>query len=99
MTSTELRRLAACRLQDTIWVAAPCDFSGELALGIKDAMRAQGFDAVVTSFNGDYVGYVIPARYYHLSGYEPRTMSFFGPYMGDYTDELIRALATALASR
>ena len=30
------------------------------------------FSASITSFNGDYVGYVILPRYYHLNGYEPR---------------------------
>lgn len=74
----------------------PCDFSGELALGIKDCLRARGADAVITSFNGDYVGYVIPARYYHMSGYEPRLMSFFGPNVPDYFDEMIRAMALSL---
>ena len=62
-------------------------------------MRARGFDAVTTSFNGDYVGYVIPVRYYHLGGYEPRVMSFFGPNVPDYFDEMIRAMALDLVNR
>ena len=90
--------LQAFRIGDTVWISTPCDFSGELALGIKDSMERRGHHAVVTSFNGDYVGYVIPARYYHLNGYEPRTMSFFGPNVPDYFDELIRALATDLVA-
>lgn len=88
--------LQAFRLGDEVWISTPCDFSGELALGIKDFLRARGGTAVITSFNGDYVGYVIPARYYHLDGYEPRLMSFFGPYVPDYFDELMRALALDL---
>jgi len=86
------------RLHKVVWASTPCDFSGELALGIKDALRARGWDAVVTSFNGDYVGYVIPPRYYHLGGYEPRLMSFFGPNVPDYFDELIRTMALSLVS-
>lgn len=84
------------RLDDMVWISTPCDFSGELALGIKDCLRARGADAAITSFNGDYVGYVIPARYYHMSGYEPRLMSFFGPNVPDYFDEMIRAMALSL---
>jgi neutral ceramidase len=87
----------AFRLGDMIWISTPCDYSGELALGIKDMLRARGFAGVVTSFNGDYVGYVIPSRYYHLNGYEPRIMSFYGPYVPDYLDELARTLALELA--
>jgi len=84
------------RLNDSLWVSTPCDFSGELALGIKDFLRARGSSAIITSFNGDYVGYVIPSRYYHLSGYEPRIMSFYGPNVPDYFDELIRTMAVEM---
>jgi hypothetical protein len=86
------------RLENSIWISTPCDYSGELALGIKDMLRARGFSGVVTSFNGDYIGYVIPSRYYHLSGYEPRIMSFYGPYVPDYLDELARTIAMNLAA-
>jgi neutral ceramidase len=88
--------LQVFRIDDSIWVSTPCDFSGELALGIKDFLRARGSSAVVTSFNGDYIGYVIPSRYYHLGGYEPQLMSFFGPNVPDYFDELIRSMSLAL---
>lgn len=91
--------IQAFRLGDVVWVSTPCDFSGELVLGIKDQLRARGADAVVTSFNGGYVGYVIPTRYYHLNGYEPRTMSFHGPNVADYFDETIRTLAAQLLER
>ena len=86
------------RLENSIWISTPCDYSGELALGIKDMLRARGFRGVVTSFNGDYIGYVIPSRYYHLSGYEPRIMSFYGPYVPDYLDELARTIALNLSA-
>lgn len=88
--------LQAVRLGPTVWLSAPCDFSGELALDLKDFFRARGHNAVVTSFNGDYIGYVIPSRYYHLGGYEPRTMSFFGPCVPDYFTEVMRTLGGEL---
>jgi hypothetical protein len=87
------------RLDDSVWISTPCDFSGELALGIKDFLRVRGSSAIITSFNGDYVGYVISPRYYHLNGYEPRVMSFFGPNVPDYFDELIRTMALSVASK
>jgi hypothetical protein len=90
--------LQAWRLNDSVWISTPADFSGELARPIKDSLRARGLAAAITSFNGDYVGYVIPARYYHLAAYESRTMSFYGPHLADYFDELIRALALGLAA-
>jgi hypothetical protein len=84
------------RLNDSVWISTPCDFSGELALGIKDFVGSKGASAAVTSFNGDYVGYVVPSRYYHMDGYEPRLMSFFGPKVPDYFDELARSMALKL---
>ena len=90
--------LQVFRIDDSVWISTPCDFSGELGLGIKDFLRVRGSDAAITSFNGDYVGYVIPSRYYHLNGYEPRLMSFFGPNVPDYFDELIRSMALTLVT-
>ncbi len=80
------------QLNNAVWISTPCDFSGELALQIKDFAKARGYLACVTSFNGDYIGYIIPPRYYHLSGYEPRLMSFYGPYMADYLESSIEAM-------
>jgi hypothetical protein len=91
--------LQVFRVDGSVWISTPCDFSGELALGIKDCLHAHGSNAIITSFNGDYIGYVIPSRYYHLSGYEPRLMSFFGPNVPDYLDELIRRMALALVDK
>jgi hypothetical protein len=88
--------LQGFRLDDSLWFSTPCDFSGELALGVKDFLRPRGYHAVVTSFNGDYIGYVILPRYYHMNGYEPRLMSFFGPNVPDYLTDLIRQTAVEL---
>lgn len=88
--------IQAFRLGRSVWISTPCDFSGEMAMDIKNLARVRGFSGNVTSFNGDYVGYVIPLRYYHLDGYEPRTMSFYGPNVPDYLDDLIRRMVDVL---
>jgi len=88
--------LQAVRLGTTVWVSTPCDFSGELALELKEHAQARDRRLTVTSFNGDYIGYVIPTKYYHLGGYEPQTMSFHGPSTADYFEELIRRMVDGL---
>lgn len=88
--------LQAVRIGSAIWVSTPCDFSGELALVLKEHAQARGRRLTVTSFNGDYIGYVIPTKYYHLGGYEPQTMSFHGPATADYLEELIRRLVDGI---
>ena len=84
-------------MDSEVWVSTPCDFSGELALSVKNALRPRGIEVVVTSFNGDYIGYVIGSRYYHMDGYEPRLMSFFGPNVPDYLQELVQSLALKIS--
>ena len=88
--------LQAIRIGNMVWVSTPCDFSGEYAFQLKNTLAAKGFDANVTSFNGSYVGYIIPGRYFYLDEYEPRLMGFFGPTMGDYTFDLINQMTGML---
>jgi hypothetical protein len=82
----------ALRIGNLIWITAPCDFSGEYALQIKNALAAKGFSANVSSFNGSYLGYIIPGRYFYLDKYESKLMGWFGPNMGEYTVDLIHRI-------
>jgi hypothetical protein len=75
-----------------LWITTPGDFSGEYALLVKNSLAAQGFKANVTSFNGNYIGYIIPGKYYYIDEYEPKLMGWFGPNMGDYTMEIIHRM-------
>lgn len=84
--------LQLIRIGDILIIGTPCDFSGEIAARIKAEVFRQGFRAMITSFNGSYIGYVIPSKYYHFDAYESRTMSFFGPAIGDYIPDLIRRM-------
>jgi neutral ceramidase len=88
--------LQAVRIGNLIWITTPCDFSGEYALQIKNALASKGLMANITSFNGNYVGYIIPGRYYYLDEYESRTMGWFGPNMGDYTVDLINRIINTI---
>ena len=85
--------LQTIKIGNLIWLTAPCDFSGEFALQLKNSLASKGFNANVTSFNGSYVGYIIPGKYFYLDAYEPKTMGWFGPNMGEYTFELLRHLS------
>ena len=85
------------RIGDAVWLGTPCDYSGELAMDLVDATKGSGVVPVVTSFNGDYVGYVVPSKYYGMNTYETRTMSFFGPQLPDFLDGLLRELVTVIS--
>jgi neutral ceramidase len=86
------------RIGGLVWLTTPCDFSGEMSLPHKAALAARGFRANISSFNGDYIGYVVPAKYYHLDTYETRTMSFFGPAVPDLFDSVLRELSARLTA-
>ncbi|MBZ5857298.1 neutral/alkaline non-lysosomal ceramidase N-terminal domain-containing protein [Flavihumibacter profundi] len=91
--------LQAVRLGNMIWITTPCDFSGEFALQLKNSLAAYRFDANVSSFNGGYVGYIVPGRYFYLDKYEPKVMGWFGPNMGEYTMDLIRQVARIISGK
>ena len=73
---------------DLNFVSTPCDFSGELYGGINNSHKP----AMITSFNGDYVGYITKDAHYDQSDYmEVMTMNWVGPFYGNYFTSLINA--------
>ena len=88
--------IQAARIGNMIWITTPSDFSGEYAVQIKNNLVAKGFESTITSFNGSYVGYIVPGRYFYMDEYESKLMGWFGPNMGDYTMDLINQLTGAV---
>ncbi|MCD6365729.1 MAG: hypothetical protein J7M14_07620, partial [Planctomycetes bacterium] len=74
-----------------VLLGMPCDYSGELANRLESA-KVGPVESLVTSFNGDYIGYLIPHGRYHLKHYESRDANLFGPWCGEYFDELSRRI-------
>jgi neutral ceramidase len=84
--------LQAMRIDNTVWITTPSDFSGEYALQVKNSLAVNGFISNVSSFNGSYVGYIIPGKYFYVDEYESRLMGWYGPEMGEYTVDMIRQI-------
>lgn len=84
------------RLGNTMLIGTPCDFSGELVAELDSFASEQGFDLMVCSFNGDFVGYITKDEHYHLNAYETRTMNWFGPHNGRYFQEIIKKMTEHL---
>lgn len=77
-------------------VSTPCDFSGELFPGIEQEYKPM----IITSFNGDYIGYITEDSHYDSSSYmEVRTMNWVGPYYGSHFQHMINTAAGRLGSR
>lgn len=79
--------LTGLRIGTQILLGTPCDFSGELALPFYEKASANGFDVMITSFNGSYVGYITLDKHYDLNHYETRVMNWYGPENGAYFSE------------
>ena len=94
--------LQGVRLGNTVWIGTPADFSGEISVELKADAATSGIDLWVLSFNGDYVGYISPDRYYNdleadgTLGYERGTMSWLGPQQESYMVRLIDQLVAGL---
>jgi len=71
------------RLGPVLLLGVPCDLGAEIGLDLKQYARSKGYEAIVVGFANDYIGYVIPDKYYSWPTYEA-FMSFNGPYMADY---------------
>ena len=88
--------LQGLRINNLVWIFTPGDFSGESAVQIKNSLKGKGFETIISSFNGTYVGYIIPSKYFNLNNYETKLMGWFGPTMGDYTIDLIDQITNAI---
>lgn len=86
------------RIGNFIWIAMPYELSGEYAIDLKNALELKGYNSAMTSFNGQYLGYIVPEKYYYFDAYEPRLMGWFGPSMGDYLMELNYLMADSLTN-
>jgi len=89
--------LQATRLDSLVWGTTPSDFSGETTIGYKHTAGAKDMQAMVTSFNGAYTGYIIPCKYHHLEGYEPRLMNWFGPSYNSMINDLMGTMLEEIA--
>ncbi|MFN8349321.1 MAG: neutral/alkaline non-lysosomal ceramidase N-terminal domain-containing protein [Spirosomataceae bacterium] len=78
------------RIGNLLMVGFPCDFSGELVADMSAYAEKKGLKLMVTSFNGGYIGYITPDKYYSKDSYETLTMNWFGPYNGAYFQEIAR---------
>lgn len=76
--------ITVLRIGDIVMLGTPCDFSGEFSAPLDSLADSLGMQAIVTSFNGGYIGYITPGRYYDVDHYETRLMNWYAPRTGDY---------------
>jgi hypothetical protein len=83
------------KIGQVIMLGTPCDFSGEIftrdGLGkIADAKQEKLF---ITSFNGEYVGYITyDDHYFHSEQEEVMAMNWVGPFYGSYYSQIVKKI-------
>ena len=91
--------LHALRVGPAVLVGFPGDYSGHLADKLVESTRSTGLATVATSFDGDFRGYLVSEPVFReKSCYETRWMSFYGPWLGEYFNDLARRMVDRLST-
>jgi hypothetical protein len=84
--------ISALKIGSIVMLSTPCDFSGEFNASLDSLASKENVFSVVTSFNGGYIGYVTPVKYYDVDHYETQLMNWYGPGNGEYIKECLERL-------
>ena len=78
--------------------ANPIDcVSGEFNPSLDSVAAQMNMDVLVTSFNGGYIGYITPGKYYDVDHYETRLMNWYAPGTGEYVRNSLKKLMVAVS--
>ena len=89
--------ITVLRIGNIVMVGLPVELSGEYYSELEQAYQKHGLSLMITTFNGWYLGYVNPERYYFtLKRAETREMNWFGYQNGEYFAELIKLIPEML---
>ncbi|GAB4107674.1 hypothetical protein GCM10028791_01200 [Echinicola sediminis] len=83
------------QIGNTLMVSSSGEISGMFYEEWEKQASQKGLNLIITSFNGGYMGYIIPDQYYHESYFEARDMNWFGPYSGSYFDTIITRIISS----
>lgn len=81
------------KLGNVTMYGMPCDFSGEIYTDdrLGELARLKNEKLFITSFNGDYVGYITSDKHYgHSEQEEIMALNWVGPYYGKYFSDVIK---------
>jgi neutral ceramidase len=79
--------ITGLKIGNIVMLGAPCDFSGEFNFHLDSLARNANNHLIVTSFNGGYIGYATPAKYFDVDHYETQLMNWYPPGNGDYISD------------
>lgn len=80
---------------DVVFIGTPCDFAGEIyAVDSLEKIAANHKKhLIITSFNGDYDGYITSDKHYNESNKEEiNALNWVGPFYGEYFSDMIKRI-------
>lgn len=80
------------KIGNTLFISSSGEVSGVFYESWEKQAAELGMNLFITTFNGGYIGYITPDRYYQEDYYEVKDMNFYGPYNGAYFNEVIGEL-------
>lgn len=89
--------IQATRIGNTLMLGMPADFSGEIMTTLSDYAQERGLHLIITSFNGDYLGYILPDKVYDIDFHETVIMSWNGYQAGGYYTEVAKQIIDKVA--
>ncbi len=82
------------KINNTYMISTPCDISGEITRELNTQFPNKNI--ILTSFNGQYIGYITPDHYYIENSYfEMMEMNWYGPGNGQYFYDAISTWLSA----
>lgn len=90
------------KIGNLVMLGTPCDFSGEIFVRnrLDKIAEDKNEKLFITSFNGDYVGYITYDEHYgHSEQEEVMAMNWVGPYYGKYYSEIIKKILSKKLNR
>lgn len=80
------------QIGNTLMIASSGELSGVFYEKWEKLAQSKGFNLIITTFNGGYIGYITPDELYDENFHEVREMNWYGPGNGRYFDDMITAI-------
>ncbi len=91
--------LTSLRIGTILFLGTPCDFSGEFNPALDKYSAEKGFQNIVTSFNGGYIGYLTPVNRYDIDHYETKLMNWYAPETGEEVEQSLEHLIDVITRK
>ena len=80
------------KLGNLLMIGLPVELSAEYYAELESFAKKKNLNLLLTTFNGTYLGYATPSKYFNISHMETREMNWLGKYGGDYFSEVVKMI-------